>query len=324
MNYLRKLALLALMVLPVWGQTSNFPTSTDGDSQLKVAVNNCQTALTANMTSTQTTMSVLSSTCFVQDMLLSIGASGGPQEIVAVTDADPLTITRGYDSSTAVAHTRGEVVSAYNVAWHHNSLRTSIEAIETYLLTGVASVDASITTTSLGSHAVCALHTDTGCGNTTDATSDNCTAGTLTAACTFPTSITIPADYLSGVGTLSITLGSLATATVPTVNIEIYLDSTLIYSGAANTSRSGSASFVAVCSVTSLNPGATSPLVVGCGGNGTLGTQPTSLGGNASLSDTAPAISIDTTASHVLKLQIIYSANTTGNKAWLYALRYTK
>src|SRR6185312_13409535 len=104
----------------------------------------------------------------------------------------------------------------------------------------IQSVDSNITAASLGTRAICALHTDTGCFNsTTDATLANCPAGTLTTTCKFPITLTIPANTLgSNVSNLIINAGVLSSGG-PSVLFEIYLDSVNIFTGSSTTVTSG-------------------------------------------------------------------------------------
>lgn len=195
--------------------------------------------------------------------------------------------------------------------------------------TGTAAVvgtNASITAASLASQAVCALHTDSGCFNSaTDATTANCPAGTLTAACTFPTSITIPANVLgSSASALDFLVGSLATATIPNATVEIYLDSTRIYSGTASAGNAGSRTFRYGCLLTAPSSSSTAPLAIGCSGAGSIPNAGNAFSANALNTNTTPAIAIDTTVSHVLSVSVAFSANTTGNMAWLYGMKFSR
>jgi hypothetical protein len=188
----------------------------------------------------------------------------------------------------------------------------------------VTAVNSSITASSLGNQAICALHTDTGCGNTTDATAANCPAGTLTAACTFPTSLTLPAGSLRGLSILDVSIGTLSTATLPNIQIEIYLDSVRIFAGAAAAGQPGNRVTSFPCNIAIFASGATAPLAISCPAAGFVNPSPTtSLSSNLLLTNTTPAISIDTTVSHALKLSVSYSANTTGNMAWLNGMRFS-
>lgn len=189
----------------------------------------------------------------------------------------------------------------------------------------VQSVNAGITTASLGAQAVCALHTDSGCFNAvTDATAANCPAGTLSAPCTFPTSITIPANALGSAAVkIDLLIGALATATVPTSIVEIYLDSTRIFSGTVATGNAGSRTLSYSCLIAALASSASAPLAMGCTGAGTVPAGGASFSANALNTNAAPAVAIDTTVSHVLKVSIAYTSNTTGNSAWLYGLKFT-
>ncbi len=195
----------------------------------------------------------------------------------------------------------------------------------------VTAVNSSITATSLGTTAVCALHTDTpdgvhACNNpVTDATAANCPAGTLSAPCTFPTSITIPANSLgSNTNNLLFSIGSISTATLPTLLVEMYLDSVRIYAATAAIGVAGSRSTAIQCTISGLASNSTAPVVTNCTGNGNAGGINANFGSNSLITNTAPAIAINTTVSHVLKVSIAYSAATTGNSAWLYGMRFSQ
>lgn len=191
---------------------------------------------------------------------------------------------------------------------------------------GANAVNASITASSLGAQAVCALHTDTGCGNATDATSANCagTNPTTDAPCLFSGSITIPANALgSSVTSLQFLLGTLSTATVPTGIVRIFFDAILVYSGATNAGIAGTRSQAFMCLVSGQGSGASAPIALACNSNGNFAATGT-FGPNSLNNNATPAIAVDTTVSHVVRYGVVYSAATTLNMAWSYGMRFTQ
>jgi hypothetical protein len=135
---------LALFLLPylAFAQTAKFPTSVVTDNQLTVATNRLTAQVAAPVTSSQTTITVASIaggpvpayTLFTIDQ-------GAAIETVMVCSASGTTLTigysscpnvdgRGFDNTTAQAHSTGAVVNAYFVAWQQNAPNKEIEAIE--------------------------------------------------------------------------------------------------------------------------------------------------------------------------------------------------
>lgn len=116
--------------------TPVFPGAIATDAQLKVANNLITTTLQVGAGSTDTILFVASAAGFVPNSLVSIEneivaiasvvTSGNPQLIVAAGG-------RGFDGTTAAAHSAGVNVSMYIDAWHHNVLATEIKAIEGFI-----------------------------------------------------------------------------------------------------------------------------------------------------------------------------------------------
>jgi hypothetical protein len=125
------MGMLLLGSLWIWGQTAQFPASVATDSQLVVAANNISTTLVGAIGSGTTSISVVSTSGMVMNMLLQIDTVGGSPEVVQVSSiGGTLTVVRGFDGTTAVAHPSGSGVHGYVSAWHHNALRVEVEAIE--------------------------------------------------------------------------------------------------------------------------------------------------------------------------------------------------
>jgi len=131
-----------LLAFALGAQTAQFPGALATDSQFQVAVNNCATTLTAFVNASNTSFSVASAACFEPNMLLTL--DGG--EIVRVCGVNvpantfqvgyascPNTDGRGFDGTIAATHNAGAIIQANIDAWHHNSVKAEIEAIESAL-----------------------------------------------------------------------------------------------------------------------------------------------------------------------------------------------
>src|SRR5690349_2744852 len=109
--------------------TAQFPNAIAGDLALAIATNRLQTTLTVALTINATTMTVASAASIVAYSLLSID-----NEIVRVTAAptgNVVPIERAFDSTTAAVHSIGATVAGFVDAYHHNTLVSEVEAIET-------------------------------------------------------------------------------------------------------------------------------------------------------------------------------------------------
>lgn len=137
MTNLRNLLLAVCLPAFLCAQTASFPSAVATDAQLKVAANNLQTTLDGSITAAQTTITVRDATGIAANMLLSID-----NEIVSVTSVAGrvLTVVRGFDGTTAVAHNPNRPVQARVAAWHHNSLKEEIKAVQTALGPGLSNV----------------------------------------------------------------------------------------------------------------------------------------------------------------------------------------
>jgi hypothetical protein len=147
-----KLALIFVMCLSaIFGQTAAYPGAIATDSNVIVAKNLASTTLTATINSSTLTVPVASTTNFVADSLLAV--EGEVMKVCSVSGGTTITICsggRGFDNTTAVAHTSGIAVRGHIVAYHHNTLGVEIKAIETALginLANVVVVDAAGTLT---------------------------------------------------------------------------------------------------------------------------------------------------------------------------------
>lgn len=133
------LILLAALAGCAWAQTpgtSQYPTSLDTNTTLLTTVNNCSTTLNGAVDNSQTTFTVVSTTCFP-----TAGLFVTETEVVIYTGKTATTftgLTRGAFSSGAAAHNNGIAVRRSILAQDHNVLRDAIIAIQTKLGTGSA------------------------------------------------------------------------------------------------------------------------------------------------------------------------------------------
>jgi hypothetical protein len=110
---------------------ASFPGAIATDSVLPVASASFSTSLTANITSTDVTIPVLTTSglntpCFVRidnEIVLATGTTGG-----SLTGC-----TRGVDSTSNVSHLSGATVAAYIFEWHFNQAAAELKSIETFI-----------------------------------------------------------------------------------------------------------------------------------------------------------------------------------------------
>jgi hypothetical protein len=110
---------------------ASFPAAIVTDAKLAIAVDRLQTQLAAPLDSVATTMTVADASRIAANVLLSID-----NEIVRTTAAptgNQVPIARGFDGTTPVIHLASSLVSGFVDAYHHNTLVSEIEAIETAL-----------------------------------------------------------------------------------------------------------------------------------------------------------------------------------------------
>lgn len=130
--------LLLLSASALSAQTAVWPNSVVTDSQLLVASNNCTTRLSAAITDTvTTTLFVVNaspfSTCFLVNNEVQVDSEF--MQVKAVGFGQ-LTVTRGFDNSTASTHQVNTPVNVGPAAWYHNALKAEVESIETWLAAG--------------------------------------------------------------------------------------------------------------------------------------------------------------------------------------------
>jgi hypothetical protein len=112
--------------------TINFPSSLDTTVSLIQAQNNSVTTLDGNISSSQSTITVASTSLFPGSGALAIEG-----EVIFYSGTTSTTFTeclRGQDGTTAAAHGSGSSVQGRIVAAHHNTLAQAIIAVEEPLL----------------------------------------------------------------------------------------------------------------------------------------------------------------------------------------------
>ena len=106
-----------------------WPTTTDDDASLYVAVNNLQTTLNGAIdASTTTVVHTSAAACPATGGFITIGS-----EAIKYTGKSTNTltgVTRGADGTTAASHDNGAPVFGFTVAAHHNALKDAVKALE--------------------------------------------------------------------------------------------------------------------------------------------------------------------------------------------------
>jgi hypothetical protein len=167
-----------------------------------------------------------------------------------------------------------------------------------------------------GTDVICALHADTIAGLTCN---NAVTDGTTATA--FATTVTIPAGTLTAGNSVpvALTFGVFGTVTLPTVAFSIKLGGiTVLASGTPLVNATGGVGREFRCSLRALAvASSTTPIVASCVAN-TLATAANIY--NALITNTTKSIAVDTTVSQALSVTVTFSAATSGNAIWLYAI----
>jgi hypothetical protein len=113
-----------------------FPAAVATDSQLKIANNLVQTSLKVGAGIGDTILFVTSTAGFTANCLVSIDKEiVAIDSVVSAPNASLIVASggRGFDGTSAAAHSGGAKVSVFMDAWHHNVLSAEVKAIETFL-----------------------------------------------------------------------------------------------------------------------------------------------------------------------------------------------
>lgn len=175
---------------------------------------------------------------------------------------------------------------------------------------------APIQNATYGGDNVCALHSDTITGITCTNTSVD--GSTETA---FATNPVIPAGALANsVVTINFVIGSVSASTTPTAVFKIRatnVSGTTLFTGPTTTPASGTGTRVWTCTFASnAAAGASVGVVVSCGPMG-IAKGSTTDQNNTLLSGATYSVNLATNAAITIVPTITYSANTTGNAAWI-------
>lgn len=119
--------------------TPVYPGSVVTDARLKKASNRVFTTLRGAISAADTVATVADPTRIEVEMLLTVDA-----EVMSVTaiSGNNLTVVRGFDGTTAAAHSSGRTVAANWTGWHHNAMAAEVKAIEQALGAGLSNVTA--------------------------------------------------------------------------------------------------------------------------------------------------------------------------------------
>lgn len=138
---MKRFALLLMLVLSLsaFAQTpgtSQYPTSLDSNTTLLTAVNGCSTTLSSAVDNSQTSFTVVSTSCFPSTGIFTLES-----EVLIYTGKTSNTftgLTRGAFSTTAVSHASGLSTRLAILAQYHNVTRDALIAVQTKLGTGSA------------------------------------------------------------------------------------------------------------------------------------------------------------------------------------------
>jgi hypothetical protein len=125
---MKTLALLVISVAAFAQNTPVFPDAVAADTDLPIAKNRARTTLVGTLNSSATTLTVTAASSFTVPTLLSIDS-----EIIycgTLVGNVFSGCTRGFDGSTAAAHSNLATVSSTIAAWHFNQLAAEVKAIE--------------------------------------------------------------------------------------------------------------------------------------------------------------------------------------------------
>src|ERR1017187_8153373 len=138
---MKQIPILFLAALSLCAQTAVYPGAAATDANLGAAVNHIETALIAPMKATDTRMFVLSVKGIVPNTILTVDseevwACGAAGSIVYLGKSSCPNIDGRGIESIAAAHALNAQVRANIDAWHHNSLKAEVEALERNLVNG--------------------------------------------------------------------------------------------------------------------------------------------------------------------------------------------
>lgn len=128
---MKKLLLLVTLATAIFGQnTPKFPSTVATNQDLAIARNGSVSTLNGGINNSTTSVVVIDGTQFPVTSLITVDTEY--MQVTAVI-GNTLTVTRGFDSSTAASHSTGASVFGYFLAYHHNQVIAEVKAIETFL-----------------------------------------------------------------------------------------------------------------------------------------------------------------------------------------------
>lgn len=152
--------------------TSQYPTSLDTATTLMTAVNTCSTTLNGSVDSSQTTFTVVSTSCYPAAGIIKV-----EDELVIYTSKTSTTftsLTRAAFGTSAASHANGIATRYLILAQYHNVLRDAVISLQTKLGSGSATAAANQVlrgtgagTTDFGQIAVAHIQTGALSGNGT-------------------------------------------------------------------------------------------------------------------------------------------------------------
>lgn len=143
-SWVLNFGLLVCLALSVAGQTpgtSQYPTSLDTATTLMTAVNTCSTTLNGSVDSSQTTFTVISTSCYPAAGIIKV-----EDELVIYASKTSTTftgLTRAAFSTSAASHANGIATRYLILAQYHNVLRDAVIALQTKLGSGSATAAAN-------------------------------------------------------------------------------------------------------------------------------------------------------------------------------------
>lgn len=132
-----RILFLCLLGLTLGAQTARFPSAIATNRDLTDMNDRAQSTLTAGITSTATSMTVVSGTRFAADMIVTIGSE---QIKLCQVSSNTLSVGhsscpnvdgRGFAGTSAASHANASPVNNFVVSYNFKALREEIKAIET-------------------------------------------------------------------------------------------------------------------------------------------------------------------------------------------------
>jgi hypothetical protein len=127
---------LITLVLAAWllhaqnPNTAAFPTTVATDTTLAVAKRLSQSTLSTTINNSATSVVVADGTQFLTQEVIRI--DNEEMQITAIS-TNTLTVTRGFNSTTAASHTAGATIQGVITSYHHNQMAAEMKSLEARL-----------------------------------------------------------------------------------------------------------------------------------------------------------------------------------------------